>query len=125
MCKSNFLLKPKVKVFVLTICTVLIAILTGLLVNQISGDGVILWSEILEKSTFYLLLFFVAIYIWVQMRFLASEEAGLFNFSDDKFCIAHARRTELEGYAQMIKNNPNKLKHKTSKDLLESLGVKK
>jgi hypothetical protein len=114
---------PRLRLAATLTMTVIIGILSSILAAQIMPGGVLDWSLIPSKSSFWILLVVCFLWIYVQVRFLNLDESVL-NFLSDDHCIAHIRKMKLEGLARTIKDDPSQAQLIDAKKVLKDLEVK-
>ena len=96
---------PRTRLLVTTLFSVILAIVSGVYATQIVPDGKIAWLKLTSVSSFWPLVIVILIWIAIQLGFLGYDEA-VERFSDDGYCRAFIRYTNLNAYAQTVKDNP-------------------
>lgn len=114
---------PRIRLSVTLSLTIVIGVLSSILASQIMPLGVLHWSLLLKVSSFWLLVFVSAIWIYIHVVFLNYDE-NVMRFKDDQHCIAYIRKTKLEGLAALIRKNPEQASLVDAKTFLNDLGVK-
>ncbi len=115
--------KPRLRLALNTVLTIVIGVLSSILASQIMPEGKLTWSLLPQVLSFWILLVVSILWFWIQCSLLNYDE-DVAKFSDDAHCKAHMRRTQLEGIAQMIKNDPTQANLIDCKEFLKKMGVK-
>lgn len=114
---------PKLRLSITLALTVIIAFLCSLCASQVAPDGVLKWSQFFRVASVRILLVASAIWVWVNVQFLKHDQ-DVWRFSDDGFCLAHIRKTQLEGYAAQVRRDPGKAALVDVNKVLSDLKVK-
>jgi hypothetical protein len=103
--------------------TIAIGVLSSIFATQVTPNGVLDWSLATKVSSFWWLLCSSALWVAVHLKFLNHDESILL-FADDQHCIAHIRKTKLEGLAALVKIDPEKASLVDAKTVLKNLEIK-
>jgi hypothetical protein len=97
--------------------------MSSIFATQVTPNGVLDWSLTLKVSSFWWLVGGAVCWLGVHLFFLSYDESVLL-FADDLHCIAHIRKTKLEGLAALVKTDPEKASLVDAKTILKNLEVK-
>lgn len=120
---SRIAKSPRLRLTATLVMTVSIGILSSLLASQIMPGGTLTWTLLPQVSSFWLLIVIGSLWIYIQVGFLSYDESVSY-FLDDNHCLAHIRKSKLEGLALFIKSNPEQAVLIDAKKYLEDLKVK-
>lgn len=114
---------PRLRLVVTLLLTIAIGVLSSIFATQVTPNGTLDWSLATKVSSFWWLLGSSAVWVVVHLVFLNHDENVLL-FADDQHCIAHIRKTKLEGLAALVKSDPEKASLVDAKTVLKNLEVK-
>ncbi|AXT30702.1 hypothetical protein [Pseudoalteromonas tunicata] len=114
---------PRVRLIITLVLTIIIGVLSSLFATEITPDGVIDWALTYKTFSFWGLLVTSVIWILIHLIFLKHDE-NILRFTDDAHCIGHIRKTKLDGYAALVKDDPKQANLINVTDLLKDLKVK-
>lgn len=114
---------PRLRLTATLLLTVVIGVMSSIFATQVTPNGVLDWSLTFKVSSFWWLAVSAACWLGVHLAFLNYDESVLL-FADDQHCIAHIRKTKLEGLAALVKSDPEKASLVDVKTVLKNLEVK-
>ena len=114
---------PRLRLTATLLLTIIIGVMSSIFATQVTPNGVLDWSLTLKVSSFWWLVGSAVCWLGVHLTFLNYDESVLL-FADDQHCIAHIRRTKLEGVAALVKTDPEKASLLDVKTVLKNLEVK-
>lgn len=91
---------------------------------QIAPNGTINWSSLASVSSFWPLLISFLLWLILNIGFLGYDE-DIARFADDAHCFAYVRKTRLEAYARVVKDDPAQAALIDAKALLKELNIQK
>ncbi|HHQ4671339.1 TPA: hypothetical protein ACSP2K_002842 [Aeromonas veronii] len=114
---------PRLRLSVTLLFTIVIGVLSSVLAGQIMPQGILNWSLLPTVSSFWVLIFFSFVWVFIHVRFLAYDE-NIMRYADDVHCIALIRKAKLDGLAALIQKDPERASLVDAKTFLKNLGVK-
>lgn len=114
---------PRLRLVVTLLLTIAIGVLSSIFATQVTPNGNLDWSLSTKASSFWWLFGSAVCWIGVHLAFLNHDE-NILLFADDQHCIAHIRKTKLEGLAALVKTNPEKASLVDAKTVLKNLEIK-
>lgn len=114
---------PRLRLAVTLLLTIAIGVLSSIFATQVTPNGALDWSLATKVSSFWWLLGGSTFWVFVHIVFLEHDE-NILLFADDQHCIAHIRKTKLEGLAALVKSDPEKASLVDAKTVLQDLKVK-
>ena len=114
---------PRLRLAATLLLTIAIGVMSSIFATQITPEGILDWSLATKVSSFWWLMGSAVCWLIVHLAFLKCDENVLL-FADDRHCIAHIRKTQLEGLAALVKSNPERASLVDAKTFLKNLGVK-
>lgn len=114
---------PRLRLAVTLLLTIAIGVLSSIFASQVTPNGALDWSLATKVSSFWWLLGSAVCWLRVHLAFLDYDE-NILLFADDQHCIAHIRKTKLEGLAALVKSDPEKASLVDAKTVLKNLEVK-
>lgn len=121
---KNIARSPRLRLTATVLLTVIIGVMSSIFATQVTPNGNLDWSLALKLPSFWLLLISAFVWLGVHFFFLNYDE-NLLLFADDLHCLAHIRRTKLEGLAALVKSNPEQASLVDAKTVLRNLEVKR
>ena len=98
--------RPRARLVITNVFTLLIAILTSSYVNVITLAGKLQWKLSPTLPVFWGLLATLGFWIYLQSAFLGHDE-NVSRFEDDAYCLAYIRQQHLEALAERLRKNPS------------------
>ncbi|MBU2641620.1 MAG: hypothetical protein KJ889_07445 [Gammaproteobacteria bacterium] len=114
---------PRLRLAITLLLTIAIGVLSSIFATQVTPNGTLDWSLATKVSSFWWLLGSAACWLGVHLVFLNHDE-NLLRYADDQHCIAHIRKTKLEGLAALVRSDPEKASLVDAKTVLKNLEVK-
>jgi hypothetical protein len=114
---------PRLRLTVTLLLTIVIGVMSSIFATQVTPNGALDWSLTLKVSSFWWLVGGAVCWLSVHLFFLNHDE-NVLQFADDQHCIAHIRKTKLEGLAALVKTDPERASLVDVKTILKNLEVK-
>ena len=115
---------PRIRLVITLILTIAIGVLSSLFATEITPNGDVEWNLTAKVQSFWFLVAASIVWIIIHFIFLHNDE-NLLKYADDSHCLAHIRKTKLDGYAALVKKDPSKADLIGVSKLLKDLQVKK
>lgn len=114
---------PRVRLAITLLLTILIGVFSSLLATEIAPGGEVNFKLVNDAVSFWVLLLLSGTWVYIHVAFLKHDE-NILKFTDDAHCIGYIRKTKLDAFAALVKNDPQQANLINATDLLKELKVK-
>lgn len=120
---KDFIMGPKIRALINLLLTIFVGVLSSVLASQIMPGGDLSWSLTYQVSGFWMLIVAAVMLLSFQW-FCIGFDDSITRFLDEKRCLAYVRKTQLDGFAEHIKQNPQEAMLTDAKVVMKRMGIK-